>query len=172
MRRRFWPVAAIVAFVFLTTLALTGGRGGPGLAPFRPGGLLTISPQDVREIAIVGAGGGRRFVRTADGWRAAQGEGAAVPASHIETALKLLHNAGPERVLSESELQESDPAQYGLEPPRLRVTVRSASLTQSVSFGAANVLGLSHFARREGSREIALIPGYVAEEWERVGNAP
>ena len=60
--------------------------------------------------------------------------------------------------------------------PRTDSAQAASSVTSgsnfAIAFGATNVLGLSHYARREGSREIALLPGFVAEEWERVGKMP
>jgi hypothetical protein len=73
--------------------------------------------------------------------------------------------------LAETEVSEA--AQFGLDPPRLRIVInRSGTSRFAISFGATNVLGLSHYARRDGDREIALLPGFVAEAWERVGKAP
>ena len=72
-----------------------------------------------------------------------------------------------------AEAEVSEAAQFGLDPPRLRVVVNRGGASRfAISFGATNVLGLSHYARREGNREIALLPGFVAEAWERVGKAP
>ena len=42
MSRLAWAAAAIIATVVLVGLALTGGRGRPGLEPFVPKGLLAI----------------------------------------------------------------------------------------------------------------------------------
>lgn len=33
----------------------------------------------------------------------------------------------------------------------------------AISFSAANLLGLSRYARLDGKREIALLPGFVSE---------
>ena len=169
MSRLLWGTAALAAIAFLAALALTGGRGGPGLAPFTPKGLMTMPVEDVREVDIETPEGRWHFVRTQGGWHATEGALAAGFETRLDGALTLLHNSGAERVLAESEVSET--AQFGLNPPRLRVVVNGASRF-AISFGATNVLGLSHYARREGDREIALLPGFVAEAWERVGKAP
>jgi hypothetical protein len=173
MSRLTWSVAALAATGFLVALALTGGRGGPGLAPFTPKGLMTISPAEVREVDLETREGHWHFIRADDGWHATAGTTAAGFAARLDAALTLLRNSGPERVLSASEIAAVDPAQFGLDPPRLRVVVNGPDASAfAVSFGATNVLGLSDYARPEGSREIALLPGFVAEEWERVGKTP
>jgi hypothetical protein len=173
MSRLVWSAAALGATGFLVALALTGGRGGPGLAPFTPKGLMTIPPGDVREVDLQTRDGRWHFVRAEDGWRATEGATSAGYTARLDGALTLLRNSGPERVLGEAEMAGVDPAQFGLDPPRLRVIVDGGSASHfAISFGATNVLGLSHYARRDGSREIALLPGFVAEEWERVGKLP
>ena len=65
MSRLAWAVAALCATAFLAALAFTGGRGGPGLAPFVPRGLLTFAAEDVREVdvatpRVIGISCGRR----------------------------------------------------------------------------------------------------------------
>ncbi|VIO71480.1 hypothetical protein CI1B_36640 [Bradyrhizobium ivorense] len=173
MNRLIWSAAALGAIVFLAALALTGGRGGPGLQPFVPKGLMMIRLEDVREVELETREGRWHFVRAEDGWHAAAGETTAGFAARLDGALRLLRNSGPERVLSSTETAGVDPAQFGLDPPRLRVVVNGSGASSFViSFGATNVLGLSHYARREGSGEIAMLPGFVAEEWERVGKMP
>src|SRR5262249_48955031 len=107
------------------------------------------------------------------GWRATVGTTTAGFSTRLDGALTLLRNSGPERVLSATEIAGVDPAQFGLDPPRLRVVVNGSGTSRfAISFGATNVLGLARYARREGSLEIALLPGFVAEEWERVGKIP
>jgi hypothetical protein len=172
MSRPVWIAAALGAIGFLVALALTGGRGGPGLAPFTPKGLMTIPLEDVREVDVETGEDRWHFVRAQDGWHATAGTAGGF-AARLDGALTLLRNSGPERVLGETEIASVDAAQFGLDPPRLRVVVNGSGTSRfAISFGATNVLGLSHYARREGSREIALLPGFVAEAWERVGKTP
>ena len=173
MTRLIWTAAALGATGFLVALALTGGRGGPGLVPFTPKGLMTIPIEDVREVDVETREGRWHFVRAEDSWRATVGMTTAGFATRLDGALTLLRNSGPERMLGADEIASVDPAQFGLDPPRLRVVVNGSNASYfAVSFGATNVLGLSHYTRREGNREIALLPGFVAEEWERVGKMP
>ena len=173
MSRFAWPVAALAAVAFLMALAFTGGRGGPGLAPFEANGLLKIAAGKANEVEIAGSVGQWRFVRGEGGWRAGQRKPAPGFESRLESALTLLRNSGPERILTDDEVASVDAAQFGLDPPRLRVTVRGPDGDAfAISFGATNLLGLSHYARVDGRREIALLPGFVAEAWEQVGGTP
>ena len=172
MSRLIWSAVALGAAGFLVALALTGGRSGSGLATFTPMGLMTMPLAEVREVDVQTGDGHWHFVRAEDGWRASVGGPAAGFATRLENALTLLHNSGPDRVLGADELANVDPAQFGLDRPRLRVVVNGSGASFGISFGETNVLGLSHYARRDGSREIALLPGFVAEAWERVGKLP
>jgi hypothetical protein len=173
MNRLAWPAAALGATAFLATLAFTGGRGGPGLEPFVPKGLMTIPIEDVREIDVAVPRGHWHFVRTQGGWRATQGITTPGFEVRLGSALKLLRNSGPDRVLTEAEVVRAGPAQFGLAPPRLRIIVNGSDASVfAISFGVTNPMGLSHYARLDGSSEIALLPAFVAEEWEQTGGAP
>ena len=152
MNRLAWAAAALGATVFLAALAFTGGRGGPGLEPFVPKGLMMIPLEDVREVDVVAPRGHWHFVRTQDGWRATQGTVAAGFEARLDGALKLLRNSGPDRVLTEAEVARVGVAQFGLAPPRLRVIVSGADASVfAISFGVTNPMGLSHYARLDGS---------------------
>jgi hypothetical protein len=171
--RLAWPAAALGATALLAALALTGGRGGPGLEPFKPKGLMTILPEQVREVDLVAPHGHWHFVRSEGGWRASQGTVTSGFEARVDGALRLLRNSGPDRVLSEAEVARAGAAQFGLAPPRLRVMVSaSGNSVFAISFGGTNPMGLSHYARLDGSSEIALLPGFVADQWERAGGAP
>ncbi len=103
MNRLAWAAAALGATAFLVALAFTGGRGGPGLEPFTPKGLMMIPAEDVREVDVAAPHGHWHFVRTQDGWRATQGIGTAGFEARLDSALKLLRNSGPDRVLTEAD---------------------------------------------------------------------
>jgi hypothetical protein len=173
MNRLAWAAAALGATAFLLALAFTGGRGGPGLEPFKPKGLMMIPAEDVREVDVVTPRGHWHFVRMQEGWRATQGTVTAGFEARLDGALKLLRNSGPDRVLTEAEVTRAGAAQFGLAPPRLRVIVSGPGASVfAISFGATNPMGLSYYARPDGSPEIALLPVFVGEEFERTGGTP
>lgn len=173
MKRLAWAAVALGATAFLMALAFTGGRGGPGLEPFKPKGLMKIPVEEVRQVDVLAPRGHWHFVRTQDGWRATQGTVAAGFEARLDGALRLLRNSGPDRVLTEAEVARAGAAQFGLAPPRLRVIVSGPGASVfAISFGVTNPMGLSHYARLDGSSEIALLPTFVGDEWERTGGAP
>jgi hypothetical protein len=173
MTRVAWVAAAFLATAFLVGLAFTGGRGGPGLEPFVPKGLLTTSVEEVREIDVASPRGHWHFVRAQDGWRATEGTVTAGFETRLDSALRLLRNSGPDRILTEAEIARAGAAQFGLAPPRLRVILNGPGTSSfAISFGATNPMGLSHYAQLDGRSEIALLPVFVAEAWERTGATP
>src|SRR3954465_15962872 len=129
MNRLAWAAAALGATGFLVALAFTGGRGGPGLEPFVPKGLMTIPGEDVRGGDVIASRGHWHFVRTQAGWRATQGAAAKGFEARLDSALKLLRNSGPDRVPADAEVARVGVAQFGLSPPRLRVTARVYTLS-------------------------------------------
>ncbi|MBI5261796.1 MAG: hypothetical protein HY852_08280 [Bradyrhizobium sp.] len=134
---------------------------------------MTIPVEDVREVDVTASNGHWHFMRTQDGWRATIGATTTGFETRLDSALRLLRNSGPDRVLTEAEVNQAGAAQFGLAPPRLRIIVSgSGASVFTISFGTTNPIGLSHYARLEGSREIALLPAFVAEEWERMGGTP
>jgi hypothetical protein len=167
-----WLAAAALAAGFIGLLAFRDERPEPGLARFRPAGLLADWP--VQQVTSVDVGAGtdhRSFYRDpGGGWRL-EAAGAATTADlaeRIETGLKLLHNSAPER----TDLTSGQLGEFGLAPPRLTVTARAASGDSiAVEFGGSNPLGLERYARVVGRTEVLLMPAFVADAWERVAEA-
>ena len=166
-----------VAAALIAALALHGERPEPGLARFTPAGVLADWPlAQVREVAVDAGAKYRVFRPDAEGsWRTGRG-GAPVSADlagNIGTGLTLLHNSAPQRTLEPSDLADRPLGEYGLAPPRLTVTVRSAGGDSvTIEFGAANPLGLARYVRVAGRPEVLLLSSFVAEAWERVAAAP
>ena len=169
VRRWGWPVAAALAAGFLALLAFEGERPEPGLARFAPAGLLADWP--VQQVASVEVSAGTRhrsFRRDPGGlWRLEGVDGASPAdlAERIETGLTLLHNSAPQR----TDLASGELGEVGLEPPRLIVTAHLTGGTSiAIEFGITNPLGLARYARIVGQPKILLMPGFVADSWERV----
>jgi hypothetical protein len=171
-----WSLAAAAAFVFLVGLALHGERPEAGLAPFKRAGLMTaFAPEDASEVEVADAGEIWRFRREGPTWRAAEAPHA-VPTDagqRIDTALRLLRDSGPLRMLSPDEIGPALPADYGLGPQALRVTVRGPDgVTFAIRFGARNPLGAARYAQVDGIDGVPLLAAYVAETWQQaIGTA-
>ena len=167
-----WPLTAALAAGFLGILAFEGERPEPGLARFAPAGLLAKWPvQQVMSVDVSAGTGHRSFHRDpTGGWRleAVGAPATAELAESIETGLKLLHNSAPER----TDLTSEQLGEFGLEPAHLTVTAHAAGGDSiAVEFGGRNPLGLERYARVVGRAQILLMPGFVADAWERVAEA-
>jgi hypothetical protein len=172
VRRWGWLVAAALSAGFIGVLAFRGERPEPGLARFRPAGLLADWPVEQVTSVEVNAGANHWSFRRnpAGGWRtdAANTATTADLGDRIENGLTLLHNSGPQR----TDLAGEQLAEFGLAPPRLIVTARmrdGAAVT--IEFGSTNPLGLERYARIAGRSEILLMPAFVADAWQMVAEA-
>jgi hypothetical protein len=173
LRRFAWPVAAGIAAAFIAVLALHGERPQPGLARFAPAGVLADWPVErISEIEVVAATRRRSFHRhDGEDWHAETGDAPAGvnPGERIEAGLKLLRNSAPQRILEASEVAGRPMGEFGLAPPLLTVTARTASgVSIAIEFGAANPLGLARYTRVVGRPELLLLSTFVAEPWERL----
>jgi len=178
LKRWGWPAAALASAACIAVLAFTGSRPEPGLVRFEAAGLMRhLAPERVREVDVVSGTARARFARAGDGgWVAADGttDGPRSERSvRLEEGLKLLHASGPERIMSADEVGRGATQEFGLDPPQLTVTVRASGAPPfTVHFGGRNPLGLARYARLEGQTDVILLPGFVAEAWERVIAAP
>lgn len=172
LRRWFWPVAAALAAGFIGVVAFHGERREAGLARFEAKGLLAdVALSRIEQVEVVAGGSPRRFRRDAAGrWSASAADATdGGTAAALAAALTLLQSAGPERVMDAAEVTGRPPAEFGLGPPALTVTIWAESHPPLViHFGRRNPLGLAHYARVEERPEILLLPSYVGESWERV----
>jgi Domain of unknown function (DUF4340) len=165
-----WWIAAVLAAGFLGFLAFHGERPEAGLVRFEPAGLLVGWSLENLEAIEVSAGAEHRlFRRVGSGrWR---GEAGPLPPNteeRIATGLKLLHNSAPERVFGAGELDERTLGDFGLVPPRLTITAKTAAgRSVTIHLGGANPLGLARYARIEGRPEVVLLPAFVADAWEQ-----
>ena len=168
--KRFGLLAtAVLAAIFLATLALVGDRPRLGSEPFKPQGLLSGWPiEEVTSIKINKGSEERLFARDPGGpWRSATGEVLPELAAQIETGLRLLRNSASERDFSPEELRGRSMSEFGLETPKLILTAHTAGgATATISFGEVNPLGLTQYVRMDGRREIAMLPSYVANTWD------
>ncbi len=175
IRRVAWPLAAVAAFAFLVGLALQGERRDP-MQEFKPAGLLTaFAPEDAREIEIA-AGAAVWHFRRDGAWRPVE-QTKPVPsdfAQRIETALRLLRNSSPLRLLTAEEVARVPPSEYALATDSLRVKVRAADgATFRIQFGGLNPLGSARYAKVDGMEGVPMLPAYVGDAWEQVvGGSP
>ena len=168
LRRWGWPVAAALAALVLVALAVHGRRPDPGLVRFEAAGpMREIAPEAVSEVEVTSAGRRWRFARGPGSTWMFAGSEAGADSGRVERALRLLHDSAPQRVLAADEVGGTLLVEFGLEPPRYRVTVRATGAAPfTIAFGAPNPQGLAQYARVEGRAELLLLSRFVGAEWE------
>jgi hypothetical protein len=164
--------ATVLAAGVIIALASYGRRPEPGLVGFEAAGVMLLIPPDSVTEVVVSEGGRRwRFERASSkGWAAMAGPPLAEGvAARIDSGLRFLHVSAPQRVLQPEEVAATSPSEFGLEPPRYTVSVRSPSAAPfTIEFGALSPHGPAQYARVTGRTEILLLPSFVGEQWESV----
>ncbi len=175
LTRAVWMGAAMLAAGVIIALASYGRRPDPSLAPFEAAGVMLLIPPEAITEVVVSQGERRwRFARASPtGWAAGPGSplGESVGA-RLDSGLRFLHVSAPQRVLQPYEVAGISPSEFGLDPPRYSVSVRSAAAAPfNIDFGALTPQGSAQYARVAGRAEILLLPSFVGEQWEAVMGA-
>ena len=172
LNRALWIGTAVLAAAVIVALASYGRRPDPGLVRFEAAGVMLQIPPDTVTGIVISHGERRwRFERaTTTSW-------AAVPAAplgenvkvRLDSGLRFLHVSAPQRVLKPDEVAGIAPSEFGLDPPRYSVSVRSTGAAPfDIEFGAVSPQGLAQYARVSGRAEVLLVPSFIGEQWEAV----
>lgn len=167
MRRFGLGISAALAVALLALLAWYSPDRQRSLAEHVAAGTMRdLSAADVARVRVVAGERAVSFQRGGEGWQSADGAAVdAATATAIEAGLRLLHNAPPERGF------DTESPEFGLTPPALRVSlVTRDGATFEAEFGHTNPIGLARYVRirEHGRGALHLLPGYVAEPWERI----
>jgi hypothetical protein len=169
LRRLGLPLLALLALAWLVAMVVTGAQPVQRqLVKFEAKGVLPVEPQEVQAVTL--GRDGRQVVlrRSGDGSWALESGGAVDPAAatHLDTALKMLHRSGPVREIAAAELSGVDTRPFGLEEPV--VVARLAwpgGKGLTVRFGALNPEGFLQYMRIEGDPRLYLMSRFIGAEW-------
>lgn len=166
------PLLALLALAYLGAMVVSGAMPVQRqFARFEAKGVMAAAPEQVRRIEL-GRAAGRPLLlrREGTGWAMAEGRPPEAVAARIETALKMMRNAGPVRVMEPDELAGLDTAPFGLDPPALRVALydEGGATLVAASFGARNPEDFLQYMRLEGDARLYLMSRFVGAEWEAV----
>jgi hypothetical protein len=176
--RRLWrPALAALALTYLVVMLMTGALPERRqLVESEADGVLGRAPESITRVTVVADGRSTAFLRQTNGWTVEGGATAAEAplARALDRAVKFMHTANPVRVLEPAELADTGPAEFGLDRPRLSITLADASgVVLGADFGALNTDGLLQYMRLEDRDELYLMSGFVGKEWETVaGGGP
>jgi hypothetical protein len=169
MRRLALPVLAVLALGYLAAMVVTGAQPVQRqLVKFEAKGVLQIEPEAVRRITLGRDGRQVVLVRPGDGGWTVEGgsavEGAA--ATHLDTAVKMLHRSGPVRELAPEELTGVDTRPFGLEQPVVVAALAGpGGQALTVRFGALNPEGFLQYMRIDGDPKVYLMSRFIGAEW-------
>ena len=169
LRRLSMPLLAALALAYLVTMVVTGAQPVQRqLVKFEAKGVLPIEPEAVQSITL--GRGGRQVVLTRrgeGGWqRDGNGTVEGAAATHLDTAVKMLHRSGPVREISPEELSGIDTRPFGLEEPVVVATLAgSGGRTLTVHFGGLNPEGFLQYMRIAGDPRVYLMSRFIGAEW-------
>lgn len=130
-----------------------------------------ILPLPLERIARVEIGGGDKamvFARVAGGgWRSNGAALAPAIAQHIDNAVHFLNVSPPNRVLHAADYDAGKIAEFGLDPPRMLVSLVTADgQRRSVAFGEPTPAANSQYVRLLGQPDVYLLSRFVGVEWQ------
>ena len=168
-RRLVLPLLAALALAYLVTMVVTGAQPVlRQLIKFEAKGVLSIEPEAVQRI-VLGRGGRQiMLTRRSEGGWALEGGGAVegAAATHLDTAVKMLHRSGPVREIAAEELSGVDTSPFGLKDPVVVATLAgSGGRGLTVRFGALNPEGFLQYMRIDGDPKLYLMSRFIGAEW-------
>jgi hypothetical protein len=174
LRRLWMPALAALALTYLVAMLMTGALPERRqLVESEAHGVLGRAPESITRVTVVADGKSTAFLRQTHGWTI-EGSATAAEAPRaraLDRAVKFMHTANPVRVLEPAELEDTGPAEFGLDRPRLSVTLADASgVVLAADFGALNTDGLLQYMRLKDRAELYLMSGFVGKEWETVAS--
>ena len=167
-RRLVMPLLATLALAWLVAMVVTGAQPVQRqLVKFEAKGVLPIEPEAVQRVVLGRGGREVAVVRRGEGWALDGGGGVeGVAATHLDTAVKMLHRSGPVREIAAGELSGVDTRPFGLEEPVVVATVAGADgKALTVRFGALNPEGFLQYMRIDGDPKVYLMSRFIGAEW-------
>ena len=138
------------------------------LVKFEAKGVLRLEPEAVRRITLNRGGRQAQLRRGAEGGWTLERGGALEPAvaTHLETAVKMLHRSAPVREMAAADLAGVDTRPFGLEDPAVVAMLwGSNGHVLTVRFGAHNPEGFLQYMRIEGDPKVYLMSRFIGAEW-------
>lgn len=169
LRHLLMPLLALLALGYLAAMVVNGAQPvNRQLVKFEAKGVLQIEPQAVQKIALGRGGQQVVLARTGDGgWMRESGgavEGTA--ATHLDTAVKMLHRSAPVREIAPEELSGVDTGPFGLEEPVVVAALSGPDgQALTVRFGALNPEGFLQYMRIDGDPKVYLMSRFIGAEW-------
>jgi hypothetical protein len=173
--KRWWPaVAAATAGLFIVAMVITGSLPeSRQFVKFEAKGVMRLAPERITQAAI--EFGGNRYTLTRTGERAWTREAGAELDANVardaSMAVQFMNTSGPTREMSAEELKGAELTAFGLDRPRVSVTLyQGPTRIITAHFGAHNPGGLLQYMSVDGRDEVFLMSRFVGEQWEQVAS--
>jgi len=169
MRRHLHPVLAALALLYLAAMVVSGAMPVQRqLVRFEAKGVLKLPPDEVKRVEL--SRGTRRvtLLRTGETeWATPDGVNIGAAGRRVSKAVQIMHNSGPVREIEAAELSGTDPALFGLDPPRLSVKLYGGGgePVLTARFGEFNPEGYLQYMRIDGNPRLYLMSRFVGGEW-------
>jgi hypothetical protein len=165
-------IVAVAALGYLIAMVVTGALPeNRQVVKFEAAGVLTQAPETITQVKLESKNGSYVLVRRDSGWANANDKKALdeKAVKVLDRALKIMHNSKPVRVLSREDIAGTNPTEFGLDQPRLSVTMETADgVALAVRFGNSNTDGILQYMSARGSDQLYLMSDFVGQSWEQV----
>ena len=175
-RRRLWLsyALALLAVGFMLLMVLTGKLSETRqLAKFEARGVLSVLPEQVRQVELRLGAHTATFVRTPKGDWTRSGSQEAVSdelSSHLNEAVLFMHTSGPVRVMQRDEYSGTPLQEFGLDQPRCTVVLSDGGrILLEASFGAYNPQDFLQYMQLKNRDNLYLMSRFVGQAWEHLG---
>jgi hypothetical protein len=170
---RFWmPTAAVIALAYLVVMFLTGALPRHRhLIEFKAHGVMQLEPEHINRVTVTAEGTSAVFIRQTKGWvRESSATAIEAPGTKsLNLAVKFMHTANPVRVLKPEDLAGTNPAEFGLDPPRLSIKLEDTrGAVVEADFGDNSSDGLLQYMRLKDRDVLYMMSSFVGKEWETV----
>jgi hypothetical protein len=169
LSRLVMPLLAMLALAYLVAMLVIGAQPVQRqLVKFEAKGVLPIEPQAMQRITL--GSGGRHVVlaRSGEGSWALEPGGAVeqAVATHLDTAVKMLHRSAPVREITPEDLSGVDTRPFGLEEPVIVAALSGPDgHVLTVRFGTLNPEGFPQYMRIDGDPRVYLMSRFIGAEW-------
>jgi hypothetical protein len=169
-RRIAVPLAVTCVVGYLAMMVISGEQPTQRqFVEFEAKGVLKTPPEQVHRVDLMRADQRVSLLRQGeDKWSTPAGaaiDGAV--ARQISTAVQMMHNSGPAREIPADDVKDTDPAEFGLDMPRITASfyVSATDPVLTVHFGARNPDDFLQYMRVDDDDQLYLMSRFIGEAW-------
>ena len=168
--RLLWSLATLASFAYLAAMVISGALPQQRqLVKFEAKGVMTLPPQRIARVDLIRGGNNVSFVRSGDSGWIREDNKAPLPkaiAEKLSLAVQIMNTSGPVRVMEATEHRGTDPREFGLDKPRLSITLSEGAVpVLRAHFGGLNPDKFLQYMAVDGRQEVFLMSLFVGQYW-------